>query len=113
MSHVRAVGRSMRRLALVSLVALAVKCAARNVAVKSGDSVRHGRVVWVVASCSGCKKDREKILKAPRQLIALPPEITQDKVFNHKALPVQLCVYCDGDAYEAALKAHESRTSQP
>lgn len=66
----------------------------------------------VADTCSACRKDREKEGKPARPLSRLPIEITQDKLFQKKGLPLRLCKYCDGDAYEEAMKAHLSRSEQ-
>jgi hypothetical protein len=71
------------------------------------------RDVRQMAECTGCKKVREKENKSARDLTRLPTEVTQCKDFTRKGLPVQLCEYCDGDALEEALKAHQKRTSAP
>lgn len=59
--------------------------------------------------CSCCKKEREEAGLRPRKLERLPIEVTQDKLFKEKGLPVRLCLVCDGDAYRDAMKAHEDR----
>src|SRR3954467_15907587 len=111
-SYVSAAGRYMRPATLVLLAVLAVKYGASFVAGKPLDSTVHILVEWVVPACSVCKTDREKGFKPPRQLQRLPSEVTMDNVFKRKALAVQLCEFCDGDAIQGAMKAHESRTSQ-
>lgn len=63
--------------------------------------------------CSSCKKDREKEGKRGRTLTRLPLEITQDKVFNKKGLPLRVCKHCDGDVYEDAMQAHMDRVETP
>lgn len=60
--------------------------------------------------CSCCRKEREEEGLRPRKLERLPIEITQDKLFKEKGTPVRVCLVCDGDAYTAAVKAHEART---
>lgn len=110
--NVNAVERFTRRQVLVSLVALVVKYVAQLVAVKLDASIAPIRAgLGVMPTCNGCRKERENAGKVCRQLIRLPIEVTTDKVFKRQALAVQLCGYCDGDAVEEAIKAHDSRTS--
>lgn len=60
-------------------------------------------------ACSCCKEQRVAEKKAPRQLKRLPIGIVQDGLFQKVGLPIRLCVYCDGEAYAEAMKAHEAR----
>lgn len=62
--------------------------------------------------CQCCKEERSKAKEAPRRLKRLPTGVTQDKVFDKVGLPVRLCEYCDGDALNAGLQAHELRTKR-
>lgn len=64
-----------------------------------------------VPNCNGCKNEREGKGHSPRKLHRLPVEVTQDKSFKRKGLPVELCPFCDGDAIELALSTHEKRSS--
>src|SRR3954464_15971780 len=111
-SYVSAAVRYMRLPTLVLLAVLMVKYGALFVAGRPPDSIVHILVEWVVPACSVCKTDREKGFKPPRQLQRLPSEATMNDVFKRKALAVQLCEFCDGDAIQGAMKAHASRTSQ-
>lgn len=61
--------------------------------------------------CRGCKNDRDKRDEPPRPLYQLPDEITTSPLFKRKSLPVFLCLHCDGDAIEDALREHDRRTS--
>lgn len=61
--------------------------------------------------CSSCKKEREDVGKPPRKLTRLPLEVTQDKLFKRKGMPIRLCEYCDGDALEDALRQHHLRVA--
>ena len=61
--------------------------------------------------CGCCKKDRESVGQLPRSLTRLPIEVTQDKLFKRKGMPVRLCDYCDGDALTAAIATHHARTT--
>lgn len=110
---VSAVARTTQRLVANMFVAAAVRLGVRAVSAKLTVSDEAGPVGWVVMpDCTGCKTEREKESKSPRQLTRLPTEVTQDKHFKRKGLPVQLCDHCDGDALEEALKAHQQRTSR-
>lgn len=63
-------------------------------------------------ACSCCKETRVQEKKAPRQLKRLPIAIVQDELFEKIGLPIRLCLYCDGEAYSDAIKAHEARTKK-
>ena len=60
--------------------------------------------------CNGCRSSRTKEAKLPRELIKLPIEITQDKIFNKRGIPIFLCEVCDEQELIGALEAHEKRT---
>lgn len=60
-------------------------------------------------TCSACRKDREKEGRSGRVLRRLPLIVTQGKLFRRKGLPVRLCDYCDGDAFEAAMATNQRR----
>lgn len=112
---VSVVVRSMPHRVANSLAVLVAKSDALAVAVRPVDSAKLGPVELVVRmpDCSGCKKEREKEGRSSRALTRLPNEVTQNPIFNRKALPIQLCVYCDGDALSEALKAHQKRIAKP
>jgi hypothetical protein len=59
--------------------------------------------------CRGCKSIQIRDARIPRQLIRLPVEITQDKIFNNRGIPVFLCEYCDEYELAGALEAHQKR----
>jgi len=59
--------------------------------------------------CHGCKSIRTSEARLPRQLIRLPIEVTQDKIFNNRGLPVFLCEFCDAHELEMALATHQKR----
>lgn len=69
-----------------------------------------GLVAQAVEGCNCCKTDRAKNGKETRPLIRLPLEITQDKIFKRKGLPIRMCRHCDGEAYEEAMRHHIERT---
>lgn len=50
-----------------------------------------------------------KEVRPPRQLVRLPVEVTQDKLFNNRGLPIYLCEFCDSYELSGALEAHEKR----
>lgn len=62
-----------------------------------------------MAECRNCRGAQKKAGHQPRQLHRLPVEVTQDKSFQRKGLPVALCPHCDGEALSRALHAHKSR----
>lgn len=101
----------MRLQLLALLVAVMVKSAVPVVEGKPDDL---GRVILVgsiaVPDCSSCKNARTEKGKTPRKLTRLPIEVTQDKAFKRKGLPVQLCEFCDGDALERAISTQEKRS---
>jgi hypothetical protein len=59
--------------------------------------------------CTACKSKRIQEVRSPRELIKLPIEITQDKVFNKRGIPIFVCEFCDAHELEAALAAHQKR----
>lgn len=67
-------------------------------------------VVRTTMDCNGCKKEREKKDETPRPLFRLPDEITRHKMFKRQTLPIYMCLHCDGDAIEDALREHDRRT---
>lgn len=97
------------------LVALVVKCAVRAVYAPPTSLGRDTRAAWVVViamadtpTCSLCKNT---------QLDRLPSEVTQDRMFKRKGIPVQLCAVCDGpegkpgpSAVDRALAEYRKRT---
>ncbi len=68
-------------------------------------------VAQIANVCSCCKKEREEEHKMPRSLTRLPSEVTQDKLFKRKGLPVRVCAFCDGDVLGSALAQHDARTT--
>lgn len=101
----------IRHLLLVSLVVAVVRFAVPDVKERRDDL---GRVTLVgsiaVPDCSSCKNSRTEKGHSPRKLTRLPIEVTQDKAFKRKGLPVQLCEFCDGDALERAISTQEKRS---
>lgn len=59
--------------------------------------------------CNGCKSSRKAAAQPPRELIKLPIEITNNKVFNNRGLPLYLCEFCDEQELFMALATHEKR----
>lgn len=59
--------------------------------------------------CHSCKSKRTSEARPPRELIKLPIEVTQDKVFQKRGIPVFLCEVCDEQELELALAEHEKR----
>jgi hypothetical protein len=60
-------------------------------------------------NCQGCKNDRDKRHEPPRPLYLMPDAITKSSTFKRKTLGLYLCLHCDGDAIENALKEHDRR----
>lgn len=60
-------------------------------------------------TCNGCKSLRTAQARPPRDLIKLPIEITNNKVFSNRGLPVFLCEFCDAQELEMALATHQKR----
>ncbi len=105
-------GPSIFRVLLGTYIAVMANCAAWFV--NEFANALEGKellVAPVADDCKCCKEDREKAGKQPRTLIRLPLEITQDKTFKRKGLPIRVCEFCDGDALEEAMKAHQTRAS--
>lgn len=63
----------------------------------------------LMANCTGCKKERERVGKGPRKLATLPKAIVESNEFKNQKLPINLCEYCDGSALESAMHAHDER----
>jgi hypothetical protein len=59
--------------------------------------------------CNCCKSNRVRDGHAPRELIKLPIEVTQDKVFSNRGIPIFLCKVCDEHELTLALAEHEKR----
>ena len=59
--------------------------------------------------CNSCKSKRTSEARPPRELIKLPIEVTQDKVFQKRGIPIFLCEICDEQELELALAQHEKR----
>jgi hypothetical protein len=62
-----------------------------------------------MATCRRCKDERKRVGNEPKELVRLPPEVTQDSAFRRKGLPVTLCEECDSGAVGLARAAHAKR----
>lgn len=109
----------MRQAAVALFVAVVAKSAAQRVSDRRVSSdVEVTRAASVVherpemPDCSCCKLEQEKAHKKPRKLERLPLEITQNKTFRRKGLPLMLCAVCDQQAMEAALARHQERLGE-
>jgi hypothetical protein len=93
------------------LVALTAKRAAQNVLDQRGSLARDLPAVSDVKMpvCNGCKSIRKASAHPPRELVKMPIEITNDKVFNNRGLPLYLCEFCDEQELYMALATHEKR----
>lgn len=103
-----------QRLILSSLVAVMARIVVRNALDQLENLVKDSLVESaarrrVVPTCNGCKSMRKREAREPRELTKLPVEVTQDKVFSKKGLPVFLCEFCDAHELEMALQAHQKR----
>lgn len=59
--------------------------------------------------CRGCSSIRKSEARPPRDLIRMPIEITSNKIFQNKGIPLFLCEFCDAQEMELALEAHRKR----
>jgi len=103
--------RFMRWAVPAMLVALMAKFVAQN-ALDRPRNLERGILVASgakVPTCSSCKSARVKESRPLRELTKLPTEVTQDKIFSKKGIPVFLCSICDAQELESALEAHQKR----
>jgi len=109
-SHANAAARFIVRQGVSLLVVAMANFGAQSADAKPADSVEEdGLVDRTVRQCKCCKPKRQGV-GLPRMLVRLPLEVVMSSVFHRKA-PIEICSYCDGDALNAALKAHERRKS--
>ena len=98
---VRAASGRQRNLVVVDLVAVQI---AQKSLLKCEETMSNNSPI-----CNGCRTTRTREAQPPRELIRLPSEVTQDKIFSKRGIPVFLCEFCDAYELEAALAAHEKR----
>lgn len=65
----------------------------------------------IVMQCEGCKSDRKKAHKRPRDLYKLPSSVVEDPAFRSQA-PILICEICDGATLVNALNTHDQRTNK-
>ena len=101
----------MQRRVRIMLVVLMAKFVVRNALEKRGslEEIIPVELDVKMPECKGCKSIQLKEVRSPRKLIKLPIEVTQDKIFNNRGIPVFLCEYCDEYELEGALQAHQKR----
>lgn len=63
-----------------------------------------------MATCRHCKNDKHH--RGDAELVVLPPEVTQNKLFRKKSAPVRICPVCDGGALEQALYSYHKKTDR-
>lgn len=59
--------------------------------------------------CGICKQERLRLGKEPLEVVRLPVEATQHRLFRHKSDPITLCPECDGAALDLARRQYPDR----